>query len=116
MKGIGTLYAPQQYRATATGNLVQDICHQSWVYSIPKKICQAAGFQRGERSSMIQGRSRDEVNSGESGKKRRQQLRLAISSEINGPEDRSQLLLAKDLQEGGPVSEEEVELVDYKLN
>ena len=69
MKGIGTLYAPQRYRTTMTGNLVRDICHQSWVYSIPKKICQAAGFQRGERSSMIQGRSRDKVNSKESGKK-----------------------------------------------
>ena len=49
-------------------------------------------------------------------KKRRRQLRLAVLSETNGPEDRSQLLLTKDLQEGGPVSKEEVGLVDYKLN
>ena len=40
------------------------------------------------------------------------QLRLAISSETNGLEDRSQLPLAKDLQEGGPVSEKEVRLMD----
>ena len=44
----------------------------------------------------------------EAGKKKRRQLRLAILSETSGPEDRSQLLLAKDLQEGGPVSKEEV--------
>ena len=96
------------------GNLVQDICHQSWVYSIPEKVCQAAGFQRGKKSATIQGRSRDKVKSGK--KKRRWQLRLTILSETNGPEDRSQLQLAKDLQEGGPVSEEEVRLMDYKLN
>ena len=52
----------------------------------------------------------------EVGKKRRRQLRLTISSETNGPENRSQLLLTKDLQEGCPVSEEEVRLMDYKLN
>ena len=39
-----------------------------------------------------------------------------ISSGTSGPEDRSQLIFAKDSQEGGPVSEEEVRLMDYKLN
>ena len=48
--------------------------------------------------------------------KKRWQLSLTISSGTSGPEDKSQLLLAKDSQEGGPVSNEEVGLMDYKLN
>ena len=43
---------------------------------------------------------------------KKRQLRFAILSETSGLEDRSQLPLTKDLQEGGPVSEKEVGLVD----
>ena len=116
MKGIGTLYVPQWYRTIMTAIWCEIYVVRVGYIPYLKKFAKQLDFEEGRNGRRSKGGPEVKSTAKKAEKKRRRQLQLTISSETNGPEDRSQLLLAKDLQEGGPVSEEEVRLVDYKLN